>query len=865
MPLTHPGKEWMVENRKSKGYNDGVNLFIQFAKNNYGDPPFCPCKKCRNVNGLKSLKDIRYHIFLNGKDQSYTTWCFHGEVNDEIDNTDIEDVGISSSIPLNDVGQTRKFDLVNDALGRAPLEGLNDYTDNVRSNNEVPEEDMGNKYLREDASRLIYPMKHKKYLDEQLRASRGRGARSKVKPMGFIPWLRMSISSRRRSKSSDQMEDSSNLAPQRGSTSPGLLRKRKALTLNEVGQAVGDKSAKFSTRIGEIAREHILIYIPTWKSVSNDTKMLIWISLSNEYELPLAAKDQVLIGANIAWKNKKCELRNVYDKYPTDDARKRNCPARTIQEDWERYIRILYLQTEIKSNVEKNPESKHYDVDDDPVGQAYGLEIKGRVRGEDAEVSGRRGMFFCDIPVSEWFKYSSFLLKIIDEVNMELITLLSVPFGYGILSFDLIGTCLDELEEDCQDVRDATNRCNEILNYKSEYSSKGCTTKRNLHADPEGYHDGYDLVVVDTMHKANCASQICHSGHPNCEAKVTVVDGVYQIGAHTVCGIRDSRGDEFVTEDEVFNCTNEECEWGARMMMASLIPPVTRKYEVIDQYVIIADEKEVEQKMQVSLPEDYDEKLLAQKNGNEDMDIPEVYPMWKWFQKQDGIRSLQKYDSDTATKFYNIYLERPKGDCDGYDLVVADAMHKDNFASQICHSCCPNCEAKKVLESPLPFLLLFLFVKGILHIANAIYGVYQIGVHTVRLIGYGEDITFDCNSVTESKEEYKSSICLCDSQVCRGSYLNLTGKGVYQKVLKERHRMFGVIRMIPTPDPAIPANPSVYPSFVTYSTLFSKGLLGCLTSYASVISGSYSSQSGSSSGKSAKKSTIDSPSLMFSI
>ncbi|KAF6169444.1 hypothetical protein GIB67_021447 [Kingdonia uniflora] len=38
---------------------------------------------------------------------------------------------------------------------------------------------------------------------------------------------------------------------------------------------------------------------------------------------------------------------------------------------------------------------------------------------ENAEVSGRRGMFFCDISVA----------------------------------FDLIGTCLDELEENCQDVR----------------------------------------------------------------------------------------------------------------------------------------------------------------------------------------------------------------------------------------------------------------------------------------------------------------------------------------------------------------------------------------------------------------------------
>lgn len=96
--------------------------------------------------------------------------------------------------------------------------------------------------------------------------------------------------------------------------------------------------------------------------------------------------------------------------------------------------------------------------------------------------------------------------------------------------------------------------------------------------------------------------------------------------------------------------------------------------------------------------------------------------MWKWFEKQDGIRSLQKNSTDPAPEFYNIYLERPKvhitqtilfyntlycslsvylllcctlqGDADGYDLVVVDAMHKANYASRICHSCRPNCEAK---------------------------------------------------------------------------------------------------------------------------------------------------------------------------
>jgi len=38
----------------------------------------------------------------------------------------------------------------------------------------------------------------------------------------------------------------------------------------------------------------------------------------------------------------------------------------------------------------------------------------------------------------------------------------------------------------------------------------------------------------------------------------------------------------------------------------------------------------------------------------------QVYPVWKWFEKQDGIRSLQKNSKDPAPEFYNIYLERPK-------------------------------------------------------------------------------------------------------------------------------------------------------------------------------------------------------------
>lgn len=368
---------------------------------------------------------------------------------------------------------------------------------------------------------------------------------------------------------------------------------------------------------------------------------------------------------------------------------------------------------------------------------------------------------------------------------------------------------------------------------------------------------------------------------------------------------RESR-DGYFTADDGFDSITDDREWGARMTKASLVPPVTRKYDVIDKYLIVEDEEDVQRKMRVSLPEDYAEKLSAQKIGTEEFDLElpevkdykprkllgeevieqevygidpythnllldsmpelgwtllekhvfvedvllralnkqvrsftgsgstpmvyqlqpvleeirredsdsqikdmcqgilkaietrpndnyvayrkglgvvcnkedgfgqddfvveflgEVYPVWKWFEKQDGIRLLQKNSKDPAPEFYNIYLERPKGDADGYDLVVVDAMHKANYASRICHSCHPNCEAK----------------------VTAVDGHYQIGIYALREIQNGEEITFDYNSVTESKEEYEASVCLCGSQVCRGSYLNLTGEGAFLKVLKEWH------------------------------------------------------------------------------
>ncbi|KAI3862666.1 hypothetical protein MKX03_018079 [Papaver bracteatum] len=489
---------------------------------------------------------------------------------------------------------------------------------------------------------------------------------------------------------------------------------------------------------------------------------------------------------------------------------------------------------------------------------------------------------------------------------------------------------LTNLEENSKSTRERDERM-KLLKDTSGMSKKKhcklmnerkCMTRSNgtPHANDSANYDEYasdrelrrrlSKINRKTLDSGSDTSDDRSSVDARSDNESTNSDTETDLDIHPEGGSGGLRGNGYFPADEALDSMAEDREWGNRMTKEGLVPPVTRKYEVIDRYVIVADEEEVRRKMLVTLPDDYSEKLKVQKDGidESDMEIPEVkdykprkqvgdevleqevygidpythnllldsmpeelnwslqerhlfiedvllrtlntqvrrftgvgnapmvynlrpvveeiekfaqkggdirsmrmchgilkamhsrpddnyvayrkglgvvcnkqggfgeddfvveflgevYPAWKWFEKQDGIRSLQKNKTDPAPEFYNIYLERPKGDRDGYDLVVVDAMHKANYASRICHSCRPNCEAK----------------------VTAVDGQYQIGVYTVRPIGYGEEVTFDYNSVTESKEEHEASVCLCGSQVCRGSYLNLTGDGAFQKVMKERH------------------------------------------------------------------------------
>lgn len=94
---------------------------------------------------------------------------------------------------------------------------------------------------------------------------------------------------------------------------------------------------------------------------------------------------------------------------------------------------------------------------------------------------------------------------------------------------------------------------------------------------------------------------------------------------------------------------------GGRMTKASLVPPVTRKYEVIEEYLIVADEEEVRRKMRVALPDDYSEKLLSQKNGTENMELPEVKDYQPRKVPGDEILEQEVYGIDPYT--YNLLCD----------------------------------------------------------------------------------------------------------------------------------------------------------------------------------------------------------------
>ena len=58
--------------------------------------------------------------------------------------------------------------------------------------------------------------------------------------------------------------------------------------------------------------------------------------------------------------------------------------------------------------------------------------------------------------------------------------------------------------------------------------------------------------------------------------------------------------------------------------------------------------------------------------------IGELYPPWRWFEKQDAVKMVKKEKglANVLSDFYNIMLERHIDDADGYDVLYVDPLRR---------------------------------------------------------------------------------------------------------------------------------------------------------------------------------------------
>ena len=145
----------------------------------------------------------------------------------------------------------------------------------------------------------------------------------------------------------------------------------------------------------------------------------------------------------------------------------------------------------------------------------------------------------------------------------------------------------------------------------------------------------------------------------------------------------------------------------------------------------------------------------------------EVYTPWRWYEKQDVIKQGQsrKLLSSQLPDFYNIHFERHVGDPAGNHSLMIDPIIKGSYSSRLSHSCNPNCAT----------------------IIQVVEGKYKVCMYAIRDIAFGEEMTFDYNSVTESEKEFEQAICLCGTYRCLGRYLQMQCDKKYQVIMKERH------------------------------------------------------------------------------
>ncbi|XP_074327703.1 uncharacterized protein LOC141665615 [Apium graveolens] len=99
-------RSWLKADRRTKQFKKGVeDLLLCAFENGFSENKICcPCIKCAHSKHWHARK-VRDHLFLNGIDQTYKCWIWHGECNTEGGEPTTKGTGSSESVDQIPVGR----------------------------------------------------------------------------------------------------------------------------------------------------------------------------------------------------------------------------------------------------------------------------------------------------------------------------------------------------------------------------------------------------------------------------------------------------------------------------------------------------------------------------------------------------------------------------------------------------------------------------------------------------------------------------------------------------------------------------------------------------------------------------------------
>ncbi|WVZ51731.1 hypothetical protein U9M48_002846, partial [Paspalum notatum var. saurae] len=76
----HMDRSWINTRLFGKAHLDGVNEFMKFVSERFGEDAeiLCPCRRC--LNRIRTHKgQAEDHLYIYGMASTYSRWIYHGE------------------------------------------------------------------------------------------------------------------------------------------------------------------------------------------------------------------------------------------------------------------------------------------------------------------------------------------------------------------------------------------------------------------------------------------------------------------------------------------------------------------------------------------------------------------------------------------------------------------------------------------------------------------------------------------------------------------------------------------------------------------------------------------------------------------